>query len=159
MDLLEYNKRLSHVQEEKSQLNEEIHELQHEKKNLLIQLQMLQNRLTSDEPAKEMNMEETVQLHCSRQLPQLYRRTFERHLLLSPIHDDRQSTEDIEYNNDEEDKLAEEIIQELNHLSLDQSYLLDLILRTVTKMNVYLHGTKKLVRDVILRENFDRFHL
>ncbi|CAF5224500.1 unnamed protein product, partial [Rotaria magnacalcarata] len=47
-DVVEYNKRINHIEQEKLNLNEEIQALQHEKKNLLIQLQLLQNRLTSD---------------------------------------------------------------------------------------------------------------
>ena len=132
------------IEEDKSHLNEEIQSLQHEKKNLLIQLQLLQNRLTSDEPSKEIIMEDSIQLNSTRQLPQVYRRAFERHLLLSHTHEDRQD-DDGELNTDQEEKTLEDVIQELNRLSLDHQYVFDLIVRMVSKMNSYLSGSKKLV--------------
>jgi hypothetical protein len=111
--------------------------LQHEKKNLLIQLQLLQNRLTSDEPSGAMKMEDTIQLNSSRHLPQIYRRAFERQSL---SYDDKQD-EEID---DQEQKTFEEIIHELNTLSLDQKDFFDLIGRTITKINLHLNGSKKL---------------
>jgi regulator of replication initiation timing len=147
IDLIEYNKRINQIEEEKFNLNEEINSLQHEKKNLLIQLQLLQNRLTSDElsssSSSKMKMEDTVQLNSSRHLPQVYRRAFERQSLSYHINDDKD--EDIELNHDQEQKTFEDIIHELNILSLDQKDFLDLIGRTITKMNSYLNGSKKLV--------------
>ncbi|CAF2150068.1 unnamed protein product [Rotaria magnacalcarata] len=142
-DVVEYNKRINHIEQEKLNLNEEIQALQHEKKNLLIQLQLLQNRLTSDATSNLTKMEDTIQLNSSRQLPQVYRCAFERHLLSCPIHDDKQD-EEMEINHDFEQKAFEDNIHELNILSLDQKDLLDLIVRTMTKINSNLNGSKKL---------------
>jgi hypothetical protein len=91
-----------------------------------------------------VTIEDSVQLNSTRQLPQVYRRAFERHLLLSHTHDDRQD-EDVELNTDQEEKIFEEVIQELNRLSLDQQYVFDLIVRMISKMNSSLSGSKKLV--------------
>ncbi|CAF3033310.1 unnamed protein product [Rotaria sp. Silwood2] len=143
LDVIEYNKRINHIEEEKLHLNEEIHSIQHEKKNLLIQLQLLQNRLTSDETSNSIKMEDTIQLNSSRHLPQVYRRAFERHSLSYHIIDDKQD-EEIELNNDSEQKILENVIHELNTLSLDQKDFLDLIVRTIIKVNLSLIGSKKL---------------
>ncbi|CAF5183315.1 unnamed protein product, partial [Rotaria magnacalcarata] len=142
-DVVEYNKRINHIEQEKLNLNEEIQALQHEKKNLLIQLQLLQNRLTSDATSNLTKMEDTIQLNSSRQLPQVYRCAFERHLLSCPINGDKQD-EEMEINHDFEQKAFEDNIHELNILSLDQKDLLDLIVRTMTKINSNLNGSKKL---------------
>ncbi|CAF1197466.1 unnamed protein product [Rotaria sordida] len=142
-DLIQYNKRINHIEEEKLNLNEEIYSLQHEKKNLLIQLQLLQNRLMSDETSNIIKMEDTIQLNSSRHLPQVYRRACEHHLLSYHINDDKQD-EEIELNHDLEQKLFESVIHELNTLSLDQKDLLDLIVRTIIKINLNLNGSKKL---------------
>ncbi len=141
---MEYNKRINHIEEEKRHLNEEIDSLQHEKKNLLIQLQLLQNRLTADEPSSQIKMEETVHFNSSRHIPQVYRRAFERQSLSYHINEDKPE-EEMEVNHDQEQKLFEDVIQELNTLSLDQKDLLDLIVRTVLRISGYLHGSKKLV--------------
>jgi len=140
-DLNEFEKRLTNLDEEKNNLNEQIRELQHEKKNLLFQLEFLQNRLSN-----ETKIDSTMEMNSTRQLSTVYLRKFEREILRSStsINDDRQSHEDIEFHHDEDEKMSEEILEELNRFDLDQTYLLDLIVRTVTKMNVYLHGTKKL---------------
>ncbi|CAF3933429.1 unnamed protein product [Rotaria sp. Silwood2] len=147
LDVIEYNKRINHIEEEKLHLNEEIHSIQHEKKNLLIQLQLLQNRLTSDETSNSIKMEDTIQLNSSRHLPQVYRRAFERHSLSYHIIDDKQD-EEIELNNDSEQKILENVIHELNTLSLDQKDFLDLIVRTIIKVNLSLIGSKKLVSNL-----------
>ncbi len=122
--------------------------MQHEKKNLLIQLQVLQNRLTSDEPSGEMKMEDTIQFNSSRNLPQVYRRAFEHQSLSYHINDDKQD-EQIELDHDYEQKTFEEIIHELNILSLDQKELLDLIVRTITKISLHLNGWRKLVSGIV----------
>ncbi|CAF3704603.1 unnamed protein product [Adineta steineri] len=142
-DLVEYNKRINQTEDEKLNLNNEIQCLEHEKKNLLIQLQVLQNRLTSDEPTTEIKIEDAIQLNSSRQLPQVYRRAFERQSLSYNINDDKLD-DDIEINHDYEQKTFEDIIQELNTLSLDQTDLLDLIVRTITKISSHLNGSRKL---------------
>lgn len=131
------------MEEEKSHLHREIDALQHEKKNLHIQLQLLQNQLTSDESSKQLNVEETIQLNSSRELPSNYRRLFERHLLSTTDH---QQDEEIELNNDSEEKLAEASIEKLNSMSLDQSTFLDLIREMVEKMTHYLNSSNKYVR-------------
>lgn len=140
----EYNKRIINTEKEKLHLNEEIEALQHEKKNLLIQLQVLQNRLTSEETSTETKMEDTMQFNSSRNLPQLYRRAFERHLLSHHISEDKQD-EEIELNHDLEQKTFEDNVHELNTLSLDQKDVYDLIVRTIIKINVHLNAYKKLV--------------
>ena len=151
-DLVGYNKRIHQTEEEKSNLNEEINSLQHEKKNLLIQLQLLQNRLTSEEPSGKVKMEDTVQFNSSRSLPQVYRRAFERQSLTYQTNDDKD--EDIELNQDYEQKAFEEIMHELNILSLDQKDFLDLIGRTINKINANLNGSKKLVsKSIKIRTN------
>jgi hypothetical protein len=107
-------------------------------------LQLLQNRLISDEPTGEINIEDTIQLNSSRQLPQVYRRAFEHHSLSHQFNDDKQD-EETEVNHDYEQKTFEDIIHELNNLSLDQNDLLDLIVRTINRINSHLNGSKKLV--------------
>jgi DNA-binding transcriptional regulator/RsmH inhibitor MraZ len=92
-------------------------------------------------------MEDTVQLNSSRNLPQVYRRTFERQLLSYHANEDKD--EDIELNQDYEQKTFEETIHELNILSLDQKDFLDLIGRTINKINLNLNGSKKLVSKLI----------
>ncbi|CAF5182135.1 unnamed protein product, partial [Rotaria magnacalcarata] len=52
--------------------------------------------------------------------------------------------EEMEINHDFEQKAFEDNIHELNILSLDQKDLLDLIVRTMTKINSNLNGSKKL---------------
>lgn len=146
LDIIEYNKRINKVEDEKLRLNEEILSIQHEKKNLLIQLQLLQNRLTSDETSNDVNLEDTIQLNSSRQLPLVYRRAFERQLLSYHTNDDKQD-EEVELNNDHEQKSFEDIINELNTLSLDQRDFMDLIARTITRINFHLNGSKKLVSE------------
>ncbi|UJR13938.1 hypothetical protein I4U23_000941 [Adineta vaga] len=143
LNLVEYDKRIKHIEEEKRNLNEEIHSLQHEKKNLLIQLQTLQNRLLTDESSSEMKIDDTTQLNSSRHVPQVFRRIFEKQTLSYNINDDKHD-EEIELNHDLEQKTYEDIIHELNTLSLDQHDLLDLIVRTVTKISLHLNGYKKL---------------
>jgi DNA-binding ferritin-like protein (Dps family) len=127
-------------------LNEEIHSLEHENKNLLIQLQLLQNHLTSDDSSNETKMKDTVQFNSARHLPEVYRRAFERQSLAYHMNDEKQD-ESIELNHEHEEKIFDEVIQELNTLSLDQKDLFDLIGRTITKMNLHLNGSKKLVRE------------
>jgi hypothetical protein len=89
-------------------------------------------------------MEDTVQFNSSRHLPQVYRRAFEHQSLSYRINDDKQD-EEIELNHDYEQKIFDETLHELNTLSLDQKDLLDLIIRTITKINANLNGSKKLV--------------
>jgi hypothetical protein len=149
--LIEYNKRINQIEEEKLNLNEDINSLQHEKKNLLIQLQLLQNRLTSDESSNEIKIEDTMQLNSSRHLPQVYRRAFEYQSLSYHINEDKKD-EEIELNHEQEQKLFDEILHELNTLSLDQKDLLDLIVRTITKINLHLNGSKKLVSKSIINK-------
>jgi hypothetical protein len=60
---------------------------------------------------------------------------------------DEKQDESIELNHEHEEKIFDEVIQELNTLSLDQKDLFDLIGRTITKMNLHLNGSKKLVRE------------
>jgi hypothetical protein len=97
-------------------------------------------------------MEDTIQLNPTRHIPQIYRRAFERHLLFYHISDDKQD-EDTELNHDHEEKTFEEIIHELNTLSLDQQDLLDLIVRTISNISLHLNGSRKLVSKLIeLRE-------
>lgn len=122
-------------------MNEEIQALQHEKKNLLIQLHLLQNRLTTN----EVKMADTIQSTSSRQLPSIYRRTFERQLL-SFHPSEEKPDEDIELTHDFEQKKFDEITHELNTLSLDQHDLYNLIGRTIIKINTHVNGSKKLVR-------------
>jgi hypothetical protein len=133
------------IDDDRRHLNDEIQCLQHEKKNLLIQLQLLQNRLIADEPSPTIDIEQTVQLNSTRQLSHVYRRTFERHLLsVSTSHDDR-TNETIELDNDREDNNADSVIHELMMLSLDQHDFFDLLLRIISKMNSYLTGSMRLV--------------
>ena len=154
-DLVTYAKRISLLEEENSNLNIEIHLLQHEKNNLVIQLQLLQNRSTSEEASVKIEMEDTMQLNSSRHLPQVYRRTFERLLLINDVNNDKQD-EEIELNYDHEQKMFEEIIRELNMLSLDRTDLLNLIIRSITRINLHLNGSKKLVSKSITHDHFDK---
>lgn len=149
LDLAEYNKRITRIEVEKSNLDEEIRSLQHEKKNLLVQLQALQNRLASDESSGEIHKEDPVQLHSSRHVPQNYRRMFERQALSYHSHDEKQD-DDTDLNHDHDQKIFDETIRELHTLSLDQQDLLDLIVRTVTKLSSHLSGYRKLVSDLLL---------
>jgi hypothetical protein len=92
-------------------------------------------------------MADTIQLHSSRHVPQTYRRVFECQSLSYRPHDDKQD-EEVELNHDHEQTIFEEIVQELNTLSLDQQDLLDLIVRTMTKLSLHLTGYKKLVSNL-----------
>lgn len=133
-------------------MNKEILSLEHEKKNLLIQLQRFQNRLTSDDDRSSPDTkidDETSQLSSTRQLPSIYRRTFERQIIsfenLDEKHDD-----DVEFSQDCDEKNFHEIIQELNQLSLDQKDFLNFLIRTIEKFNGYLFGSKKLVTNSLI---------
>ena len=101
----------------------------------------------SDETANESSVDENVQLNSSRQLPQDYRRALERHLLSRPLADDRPD-EETDSNNDADGPACDEIIHQLNLLSLDQAYLFDLIVRTVTRISSHLNGSRKLVSEL-----------
>jgi hypothetical protein len=114
----------------------------------------LQNRLTSDEPIGEIKIEDTIQLNSSRNLPQVYRRAFEHHSLSYHFIDDKQD-EEVELNQDYEQKIFEEVIHELNELSLDQKDFLDLIVRTITKTSLHLNGSTKLVSKSLIHSKID----
>lgn len=144
-DATEYNKRINQIEKEKNSLNDEILSLEHEKKNLLIQLQFLQNDLHSDQSSSNIKIEETVQLNSSREIPSIYRRIFEQQILSY-----RTTDEDVELTQDCEEKDFQEISHELTILSLDQKDFLNLILRTIGKLNGYLYGSKKLVKSTLL---------
>lgn len=90
-------------------------------------------------------MADAIQLTSSRQLPSIYRRTFERQLL-SFHPSEEKPDEEIELNHDFEQKKFDEITHELNTLSLDENHLYNLIGRTLIKINIQINGSKKLVR-------------
>lgn len=99
--------------------------------------------MLSDEDSSKIN-DETIQLNSSRQLPSIYRRTFERQIACFENPDERHD-DDIEFSQDCDEKTFQEIIQEFNRLSLDQKDFLDFLIRIIEKFNGYLFGSKKLV--------------
>lgn len=138
-------KKTDKIEAEKRQLDREIDSLQHEKTNLLVQIQVLQNRLNSDESSSEMKVEETIQLESSRNVNPNYRRLFERNFFSNVSNE-----ENVEIFNE-----SQNLIEQIDKLSLDQTDFLSSVRRTVTKLNQVLDEHNKIVsfRSCSIEEN------
>ena len=121
------------MEEEKRHLDQQISSINHEQKNLLLQLQRLENRSISNTSDSETIAQESIPNESSRQIPIVYRERFER-LILSQQITDEEPDDDIE-----------KIIDELNQISLNEQALLDLIYRIIIRWNSSMIESKKLV--------------
>ena len=120
-------------------MQEQISILTHDHRNLLIRVEQ-SSALNAQ--ALDATADDVWQMGCFRQVPSTYRLAFERQALLH-----RYAFEQKEEQSSGSQSLEQEMLNELDRLSLDQQALLDLIQRTILKCNASITESKKLVSD------------